>query len=523
MDGLFIIVMFLALSSVLLYWLISWVFRIELRRAALLVSIGIVLLCITWYATNIVLYESKSTVIYAVYLALSCVIILIFILFDRIRHEGTVLLNVISSVLVIQTIMIYLSTNEVSGNDSVEYISKTVKQSYFTNDLVRGNDLKTPNIFHIVLDGYSRNDVLKSVYRFDNQLFLDKLEEKGFTVYENARAPYNQTLFSMASVFSGGLLDTKQLAMQYNNATKLRKSLGRYLIDSPVSQWLKSLDYQVGLASEIGYSFIHARQEDKYYLEVTGKIEYVRYLYNMTFPGMLDKRYFSNTLSNYLIPKMTESPYAYPLNILLHKSLTQPLESWPNTPFLLYQHVISPHPPFIIDRYGQETDRLQPAKEDGSIKLSMVDGSHLHNMDMATQKSYIEGYVEKLIITNKLLDLWLDKLIENLPEPYVIIVQSDHGGGALFDQNSMENSCIQERFGILLAIHSSDPALNNLLSGSGLKSSPNSVNIYRALFNGMTGTKKEMAANDSRFISWNNPFKQIEVPEKRHNTECHLD
>jgi hypothetical protein len=253
------------------------------------------------------------------------------------------------------------------------------------------------------------------------------------------------------------------------------------------------------------------------------KIEYVRSLYNNTLIGAIDKRYFSNFISKHLFSMMMDGQYKYPLNYILNTSLRQLPESWPREPFLLYQHILSPHPPFMIDRFGRETDSLQPIKKDGNLKISLADGSHLHHMDKALQKSYMEGYIEKLIITNTLLDSWLDKLVDNLPEPYVIILHSDHGGGAYYNQNSIAKSCVQERYGILLAILSSDPALAARLSKSGLESSPNSMNIYRALFNSMTGINKEMAANDSRYISWSDPFKQVEVPEQRLDDDCLLD
>ena len=64
-----------------------------------------------------------------------------------------------------------------------------------------------PNIIHIVLDGYSRQDVLAELYGFDNAPFLDRLRELGFAVADRATTPYNQTLLVMDSVFSGTMLE----------------------------------------------------------------------------------------------------------------------------------------------------------------------------------------------------------------------------------------------------------------------------------------------------------------------------
>ncbi len=61
-------------------------------------------------------------------------------------------------------------------------------------------DLKKPDIYYIILDGYGRGDVLKSVYGFDNEKFYNELENRGFFIARKSNANYAQTtLFSLAS------------------------------------------------------------------------------------------------------------------------------------------------------------------------------------------------------------------------------------------------------------------------------------------------------------------------------------
>jgi hypothetical protein len=61
-----------------------------------------------------------------------------------------------------------------------------------------------PHIVHIVLDGYSRADVLQNTYGFDNGPFLSALRQRGFHIADQATTPFNQTLFVMSSIFSLG-------------------------------------------------------------------------------------------------------------------------------------------------------------------------------------------------------------------------------------------------------------------------------------------------------------------------------
>ena len=64
-----------------------------------------------------------------------------------------------------------------------------------------------PDIVHIVLDGYSRADVLARYYGFDNSGFLDGLKAMGFAVADGATSPYSQTLQTMTSIFTASDLD----------------------------------------------------------------------------------------------------------------------------------------------------------------------------------------------------------------------------------------------------------------------------------------------------------------------------
>ena len=59
---------------------------------------------------------------------------------------------------------------------------------------------QSPDIIHVMLDGYSRADVLSEAYKFDNTDFLMNLERMGFAIADSAVAPYNQTLLTMNSI-----------------------------------------------------------------------------------------------------------------------------------------------------------------------------------------------------------------------------------------------------------------------------------------------------------------------------------
>ena len=66
---------------------------------------------------------------------------------------------------------------------------------------------RPPNIYWIVLDAYTRADVLRDTFGYDNAPFLDQLRSRGFQVAEAASANYATTLPSLASALNWDHLD----------------------------------------------------------------------------------------------------------------------------------------------------------------------------------------------------------------------------------------------------------------------------------------------------------------------------
>ena len=64
-----------------------------------------------------------------------------------------------------------------------------------------------PNVYLILLDGYPRNDVLAETFAFDNRAFTDALEERGFSISDQARSNYRKTWLTLASMFNGQYVD----------------------------------------------------------------------------------------------------------------------------------------------------------------------------------------------------------------------------------------------------------------------------------------------------------------------------
>jgi hypothetical protein len=360
----------------------------------------------------------------------------------------------------------------------------TPKQSDSAFDAVQ-QEGDRPNIIHIVLDGYSRADVLARYYGFDNSGFLDGLKAMGFAVADGATSPYSQTLQSMTSIFTADNLDGIGVGRA---GADLRNALWNRLRHNPVMGTLSRLGYQTA-ALDIRYDPVRMDQLDR----------------------LLDR----HTLSNFEVVALRKTVlYQIALKAgfkeatVPAETFTKPYERDLTEPYFEYLHLLAPHPPFDVTRNGEV---LPP--ENGF--WTMNDGSHFTGHLPERQEVYRHGYIEKLIYTNDGVLSLVRRVISEAKRTTIIIVHGDHGGGKHFDHDSAEQSCMGERFAPLLAVYASDGRLQRALPGD-----INLTNLYRVVFNTYFGTQMPMLPPRSVFIGWKHPEMQQTITVEEMAQTC---
>ena len=375
-----------------------------------------------------------------------------------------------------------------------------------------------PSFVHILLDGYSRADVLAENYGYDNRPFLNELEGLGFTVFDGAHSPYNQTSLNLAAVFSGTYLDLENLTRDVSDRNELHSSLARFVGNSPVLSAINQSGYRT-LTTDTGYAF-----SDLWYFDQIGAPTESVGLLNLFETRLLVRSglgflmVVAHATSSALDPQTeaTENGLgrqANQLNILLRYAFESPIPSDRDGNFFLYQHILSPHPPFTIDREGRDWARF--ADRFGGIP----DGSHVVYNNEENRADYIVGYREKLIYTNSAVLARLRRLIGEATKPLIVVVHGDHGGGAYYDQDELSLTCVSERFSPLLAIYASDPVWRDEIRDR-LSGSPNLVNIYRAIFATVYDADITMLEDSSYYMPWTDIYGMIPVDPERRSESC---
>lgn len=407
------------------------------------------------------------------------------------RWQPSETLNVFANIFCLYLIgylIFLLATNEDLRNKPATESTLVEYQKAATefNDLaVQTVHDSTPSILHIVLDGYAGERSLLENYHYDNSAFIEQLEDKGFVVLKNSHSPYNQTLPTLNAMFLGRYWDAGGNEFSEKNNKSIRRHWGQITTQGPLHSKLKEAGYTL-LYTDSGYPYLEPASDAVFLKPKTGRDLINDFTYHYTLRTIigpwLEKSLASDSIGRH--------------RALLFNAFSHTLYRKAEKPFYLYQHVLSPHPPFIFDHEGNTTNQF-------SAFLTTSDGSHSTGLIPEKIERYKQGYINKLKVTNKLLLAQLEQLFQTPPEDLIIIIQGDHGGGAHFDQNSSENTCLSDRFSPFFAVYATDPSITQAFSDYKNRSY-NLVNTYRIILSQIFDAHMPPLEDRSWFIPWNN-------------------
>ena len=167
--------------------------------------------------------------------------------------------------------------------------------------------------------------------------------------------------------------------------------------------------------------------------------------------------------------------------------------------FFIYAHVPAPHPPFVFFADGTLRQHLLPFEmSDGSQYLAKLGG----------RDEYITRYAAQISYINQLALAAIEDILANSEKPPLIILQADHGPGAYFDWESLKNTYLPERLGILNAYYFPDEVYTNLYQGI----SP--VNSFRVVLDQYFGTQMGLLGDWQYFSTFDAPYDFQEVTEE---------
>jgi len=265
--------------------------------------------------------------------------------------------------------------------------------------LQKCDSCKKPDIFFIILDGYSGNTALTERFNFDNTVFEKELQHRGFYIISNSRSNYNYTPFSIASMLNGNYLDL-------NMKTKGQGNLNycyRMIRESRVINYLEANDYNLYNYSIFDFNRKPARYNDKFLPSRTKLIT------SQTFLSRIWKDILFNVGTGKLHIEMIEKKIIYSH---LHNNekfirLTANTATQKTAfPKFVYTHLMMPHDPYYFNSKGN-------ALPFDSLREGGEQNKH--------------SYVEYLQFCNKKILQLTDDILKTTSAPPIIILSGDHG------------------------------------------------------------------------------------------------
>jgi hypothetical protein len=344
---------------------------------------------------------------------------------------------------------------------------------------------EAPDIIHIVLDGYARNDVLQRLYSFDNADFLDKLRAQGFYVAEYAAANYCQTGLSMSSALNARYLDLPKELEGSND----RKILKGFFNQSRIPAFLRNSGYTLRLYDS-GY-YLTDSMDGAEIIETMDAV-WNEFSYEVVRRSTLWlPAYVRNS---FMVDLGKRTLYRqHRLRIFNAFELLRQEPSSSTQPSYTLVHMLTPHPPFIF--------AASELRETPQLPYSVSDGNHRVGLLQGGPREYRRLYVSQLNVVNEMMLACIQQILANAQRPLVVVLQSDHGPGSSLDWQDLEKSDSAERLGILTALYFSDAQYEMLYP----EITP--VNIWRVILNKYFLKESMPLLEDKSYLSsWPQPY-----------------
>jgi hypothetical protein len=331
-----------------------------------------------------------------------------------------------------------------------------------------------PDIYYIILDMYTRQDLLKAAYGYDNSGFISDLEAMGFYVAECSASNYPRTEASLSTSLNMDYLP--ELTDEIPPDTWSRIPMWRLIRNSAVSEKLQAAGYKT-VAFATGYPWSELNNSDVFLQphSLFGQLN--------SFETLLVHTSWARALEDNDVIDITAEDAARFRERTLFTLDTLPTLAKMSGPKFVFVHIVSPHPPFVLG-------------PDGPLDAA----SYLNENAKYTSQSFAKGYVEQVAAINERMEAAVEQIIADSPVPPVIIIQGDHGPWLQPRNRS---------FQILNAYHLPDER-----GRAALYPSISPVNSFRVVLNTYLGTNYALLPDVSYFspIPKIYDFSKVTVP-----------
>ncbi|MGH8542924.1 MAG: hypothetical protein ACREX3_04660 [Gammaproteobacteria bacterium] len=276
-----------------------------------------------------------------------------------------------------------------------------------------------PDVYFLVLDGYSSTRSLAETRGFDNRLFEDSLRQRGFFVPTNSRTNYVYTHLSLAS-----MLNWTHLQKLERNAGNSRDRTYTYdmIENNRAARFLQSLGYEFVFFPTTWGGTVQNRLADRQIPDPPLRKSNLHLIWFWQTPASPFIQFMCWAVG--CQPKRFPYPPETAKEFKLKFTRLTELAGEPGPKFIL-AHLLLPHPPYIFRADCTEREAVWPFIG-----------------DPASWRTQRTDYLDQVNCLNSLVLKVIDPIIHESDHPPVIILQSDHGSGASIGLHPMTGETI---------------------------------------------------------------------------------
>jgi hypothetical protein len=339
-----------------------------------------------------------------------------------------------------------------------------------------------PNLYHIILDGYGREDVLEEIYGIERPL-ARFLRERGFFVAARSHTSYPQTAAAVATALN--FAPVHDLLEGIEPGTQSRLPLKRAIGHNRLVHSLHDVGYEI-VEIPSDFSFVEIADADRRLAPALHLTEFDH--------GLLMVSGISNL--SLLAGKELGS-----LSSALHRRhLLYTLEALPRAagvgPTYVFAHLLAPHPPFVFRADGSPAASHRP--------YILADGDHWTARQRRYGDDYVTGYREQILWLDEELRLALEEILERDPGA-AILLHSDHGPGSHLHWEDAGASDLRERMAILFAVRWAGGDYSSLYP------TITPANGVRILLNHLFGAELPLIEDRVWFNTWERPYEFVDI------------
>jgi sulfatase-like protein len=400
---------------------------------------------------------ARHSVLTILWISIAVITVMIIVRLQENIHTATQIFNLVGAFLVLISFS-QLMIAKINGD--LFTFEKAPVEALVQEGGVNEGSASDPDIYYIIVDAYTNNEILMDKLGYDNSAIVEDLESQGFEVFTNARSNYDKTFYSLVSSLNMDYMDNLGVSAEMQDFDNLMPKIGDLYPHSRVRTILEDRGYST-IAFHLKAPWANFYDADIFYMleemvpynnrletlsfhDLYLKTTWVRFLYDTGKIQKIVSVLKSPTLIYWIDPNNYGGVITEDIRYLEYQKNRYSLDTLQKIPEIpgkkfVYAHLMTTHSSFVFN-------------EDGSYKVETDESN--------------EAYVEQIKFLNKRLVEITQTILRDSEIPPIIIIQGDHG----FLPK-------EEKVGIIHALYFPDGGSEMLYPGM------TPVNTFRSILN----------------------------------------